>query len=233
MLKIPDPSCYSFNSVQGILYHPTLDWKYWAPFNPDYDPGPPPPPRVPKEAANNHGDTEHISGSGSLSVAAAGTTAGTAPGLSLAAVPAPAGTLHVVPRSAQGRPRGGHTQALDSRYKQNRGNAAVNPATPNNVNLPSGPGPSTSAYRGHRTDNGSRPAHSNQEGTSNTGHARPFRKPGGEHQQKQSAVVGQAEATAGPAGQDETKPKRRRRPPRNRKPKTAPSEQAAHTSTPS
>ncbi|KAJ7225856.1 ribonuclease H-like domain-containing protein, partial [Mycena pura] len=44
--KIPDPLCYTFDAIRGRLCEPS--GATWSPFNPEYDPGPPPPPRLPK-----------------------------------------------------------------------------------------------------------------------------------------------------------------------------------------
>lgn len=43
MQKPPEPSCYTFDAIRGRLCEPS--GMTWSPFNPDYDPGPPPPPR--------------------------------------------------------------------------------------------------------------------------------------------------------------------------------------------
>jgi hypothetical protein len=42
----PEVKCYSFDTIKGHLYEPF--GALWRPFNPNYDPGPPPPPRQPK-----------------------------------------------------------------------------------------------------------------------------------------------------------------------------------------
>jgi len=45
MAKTPSPTCYAFDAIRGRLCESS--GMTWAPFNPDYDPGPPPPPRLP------------------------------------------------------------------------------------------------------------------------------------------------------------------------------------------
>ncbi|KAJ6604301.1 ribonuclease H-like domain-containing protein [Mycena vulgaris] len=44
MAKTPNPTCYTFDAIRGRLCESS--GMTWAPFNPDYDPGPPPPPRL-------------------------------------------------------------------------------------------------------------------------------------------------------------------------------------------
>ncbi|KAJ6501715.1 ribonuclease H-like domain-containing protein [Mycena vitilis] len=44
MQKRPDSTCYTFDSIRGRLCEPS--GMTWSPYNPDYDPGPPPPSRV-------------------------------------------------------------------------------------------------------------------------------------------------------------------------------------------
>ncbi|KAJ7129986.1 ribonuclease H-like domain-containing protein, partial [Mycena crocata] len=41
--KLPDPTCYTFDAIRGRLCE--ASGTTWLPFNPDYDPGPPPLPR--------------------------------------------------------------------------------------------------------------------------------------------------------------------------------------------
>ena len=46
MTTIPNVSCYTFDFVRGRLCEPS--GKLWFAHNPDYDPGPPPPPKLPE-----------------------------------------------------------------------------------------------------------------------------------------------------------------------------------------
>ncbi|KAF5355649.1 hypothetical protein D9756_004211 [Leucocoprinus leucothites] len=48
----PEPSCYTFDTTDGRLYIP-FGGAAWRAFNPNYDPGPPPPPREPKPPKQN------------------------------------------------------------------------------------------------------------------------------------------------------------------------------------
>jgi len=61
----PESVWYSFNLISGQLM--TSDGHQWHANNPNYDPGPPPPPRLPREAADTSGaeapnDTQSKSG---------------------------------------------------------------------------------------------------------------------------------------------------------------------------
>ncbi|TFK41333.1 ribonuclease H-like domain-containing protein [Crucibulum laeve] len=62
MAAIPESVCYTFDSVRGRLCEPT--GMQWHPRNPNYDPGPPPPIRAPKEpkVANVtvHAESPHV-----------------------------------------------------------------------------------------------------------------------------------------------------------------------------
>ncbi|TBU34885.1 ribonuclease H-like protein [Dichomitus squalens] len=55
MSPVPHRVWYSFDTISGMLYQPSSG-VIWHPFNPYYDPGPPPPPRLPKavDAENGH-----------------------------------------------------------------------------------------------------------------------------------------------------------------------------------
>ncbi|KAJ7169533.1 ribonuclease H-like domain-containing protein [Mycena filopes] len=46
----PNPNCYTFDAVRGRLCEPS--GIAWVPYNPDYDPGPPPPPKDASESSN-------------------------------------------------------------------------------------------------------------------------------------------------------------------------------------
>ena len=43
----PEPEWYTFNAIDGLLCK--QDGTEWHPSNPNYDPGPPPPPKLPRE----------------------------------------------------------------------------------------------------------------------------------------------------------------------------------------
>ncbi|KAI0757356.1 ribonuclease H-like domain-containing protein [Daedaleopsis nitida] len=47
MSPVPHRVWYSFDTISGLLYQPSTG-VVWHPYNPYYDPGPPPPPRLPK-----------------------------------------------------------------------------------------------------------------------------------------------------------------------------------------
>jgi hypothetical protein len=52
----PKPVYYSFDTINGLLYEPSsTPWApvTWAPVNPRYDPGPPPPPKILKAGDAN------------------------------------------------------------------------------------------------------------------------------------------------------------------------------------
>ncbi|KAF8971509.1 ribonuclease H-like domain-containing protein [Flammula alnicola] len=67
-LQTPERVWFSFNLVSGQLLTP--DGFVWHPVNPNYDPGPPPPPRVPREKTDNDTGTEsQNTGEASSSVA--------------------------------------------------------------------------------------------------------------------------------------------------------------------